>query len=48
MKSQAGTDITIEIRMVHHVKTPEQRHGMEHHVLEKEHEVQKNDREENF
>jgi hypothetical protein len=38
--------ITTEIHMVHHVKTPEQRHGMEHDVLEKKHEVQKNDGEE--
>lgn len=43
MKAQAGGDIDVQIGMMHHVQAPEQRHRMEHDMLEIDHQIQDQD-----
>ncbi len=45
METHAGRDVEIQIRMVHSMKTPKQRHRMEHDVLQVDGEVQHQHRE---
>lgn len=43
MKPEAGRDVAIHVRMVHHVEAPEERHGVEHDVLQIERDIQRDD-----
>ena len=44
MEAQPGRDVEFEVRMVHPVQPPEQRHRVEQHVLKIDREIEADDR----
>jgi len=45
VEAHARRRVEVEVGMMDHVQPPQQRHGVEHHVLEIDDEVQGHDRE---
>jgi len=48
MKASAGREIEVEVRMMHHVEPPEEGYGVEHHMLQIDHEIEENDPTDHF
>src|SRR5512134_641380 len=43
MEASTCSEIEIEVRVVHHVESPKDRHSVEHHMLQIDYEIQEND-----
>jgi hypothetical protein len=43
MEARAGRDVDVEVGVVHAMQPPQRRHGVEHHMLQVDGEVEQHD-----